>query len=96
MYDIAAVTSGVPLRQYCTSPDVMARAQLSLHERVGHDLICVGSDNFYIAEGFGCETTRDEGELPSLRQPAVKSLADVFEVQVPDPLTRALGRSSGT
>jgi uroporphyrinogen decarboxylase len=63
----------------------MARAQLRLHERVGQDVISVGADNFYIAEGFGCETTREEDELPALVTPAVDSLADVFDVGPLDP-----------
>ncbi|MFC1758230.1 hypothetical protein ACFL2H_05625 [Planctomycetota bacterium] len=38
---------------------VMATAQLKLHELVDQDVISVGSDNSYIAEGFGCQTTHD-------------------------------------
>ncbi len=56
-----------------------------MHELVDQDVISVGADNFYIAEGFGCQTTRDEGELPALIEPAVGSLADVFSVQPLDP-----------
>ena len=41
-----------------------SKAQLTLHELVDQDVICIGSDNFYMAEGFGCQTTRDETELP--------------------------------
>lgn len=66
MYDIAAVTAGVPLKQFYTDPQAMVRAQLTLHEQVGQDVIAIGSDNFYIAEGFGCQTTRSNEELPAL------------------------------
>ena len=59
-----------------------------MHELVGQDVICVGSDNYYIAEGFGCEADGSDDELPALEQPAVEQLADVFSLDVPDPYTQ--------
>jgi uroporphyrinogen decarboxylase len=85
MYDVAVVAAGVSLLDYYTDADVMANAQLTLQEIVGQDVISVGSDNFYIAEGFGCQTTHEEEELPALVRPAVDSLPDVFDVEVLDP-----------
>ncbi len=85
MYDVAVVAADVSLKDYYTRADVMTKAQLALHELVDQDVISVGSDNFYIAEGFGCEATHDETELPALTRPAVSSLNDVFDVEVPDP-----------
>jgi uroporphyrinogen decarboxylase len=87
MYDVAVVASGVSLRDYYTDAKVMVDAQLSLHQLLDQDVICIGADNFYIAEGFGCETTRAEQELPALVKPAVGSLADVFDVSPLDPET---------
>lgn len=87
MYDIAAIAAGVPLRDYYLDADAMVRAQLALHELVGQDIICVGSDNFYIAEGFGCETTRRDDELPSLVTPPLDSLDEVYGLDVPEPQT---------
>ncbi|MFN8444416.1 MAG: uroporphyrinogen decarboxylase family protein [Caldilineaceae bacterium] len=88
MYDIAAVTAGVPLKQFYTDPQAMVRAQLTLHEQVGQDVIAIGSDNFYIAEGFGCQTTRSNEELPALVKPPLTKMADVFDLTVPDPYTQ--------
>jgi uroporphyrinogen decarboxylase len=87
MYDIAAVTAGVPLSDFYTDPKAMVQAQLVLHEQVGQDVIAIGSDNYYIAEGFGCVTSRDDGELPSLEQPPLSNINEVFELDVPDPHT---------
>ena len=87
MYDVSVVAAGVSLLDYYTDAAVMARAQLRLHELVQQDVISVGSDNFYIAEGFGCQTTREEQELPALVKPAVDSLSDVFEIEPLDPQT---------
>ncbi|HRW10655.1 MAG TPA: uroporphyrinogen decarboxylase family protein [Caldilineaceae bacterium] len=85
MYDIAAAAAGIPLKHFYTDPQAMVRAQLTLHALVGQDVIAIGADNFYIAEGFGCETTRSNDEVPSLVKPPLTSLADVYELEVPDP-----------
>ena len=85
MYDIAAVTAGVPLLDFYTDPEAMVRAQLALYEQVGQDVIAIGSDNYYIAEGFGCVTSRDDGELPSLQKPPLSNINEVFDLEVPDP-----------
>lgn len=87
MYDAAVVAAGVSLREFYTDAKVMVDAQLKLHELLDQDVICIGADNFYIAEGFGCETTHEEQELPALVRPAVESLADVFGVQPLNPET---------
>lgn len=87
MYDIAAVAAGIPLLDFYTKPEAMVKAQLALHEQVGQDVIAVGADNFYIAEGFGCQTTRGQDEVPALLKPPLASMADVFDLEVPDPLT---------
>lgn len=85
MYDVAAAAAGVSLKQFYTDPEVMVQAQLFLHELVGQDVIAIGADNFYIAEGFGCQTTRSEEEVPSLVKPPLERLADVYTLEVPDP-----------
>lgn len=85
MYDLAAVVSGVRLIDYYTDARTLARAQLVLHELVGQDVISVGSDNYYIAEGFGCRSTRAKDELPALEQSPRARIEDVYDLQVPDP-----------
>ena len=85
MYDLAAVVAGVGLRDFYLDASAMVRAQLRLHEIVGQDVICIGSDNYYIAEGFGCKTTRSDDELPSLVAPPLARLEDVYDLEIPDP-----------
>ncbi|HQZ64962.1 MAG TPA: uroporphyrinogen decarboxylase family protein, partial [Planctomycetaceae bacterium] len=87
MYDVAVVAAGVSLLDFYTDAEVMSNAQLTLHELVDQDVICVGADNFYIAEGFGCQTAHEERELPALVKPAFDSLQDVFAAVPLDPLT---------
>lgn len=85
MYDIAPVNTGVFLRDYYTDPAAMVRAQVAFQEMAGQDVIAIGADNFYIAEGFGCKTTRSEDELPSLVDPPCSDLMQVYDLAVPDP-----------
>jgi len=85
MYDVAAQHVGLPLRQFYSDGRAMARAQLALHTVLGQDVIAVGCDNYYIAEGFGCGIQYEPDDLPTLRQPVAASLDDVFALRVPDP-----------
>ncbi len=87
MYDLASVVSGVPLLEFYTDPRRMVEAQLVLHDKVGQDVIAIGADNYYIAEGFGCVTSRDESEIPSLQKPPLADMNEVFDLEVPDPQT---------
>jgi uroporphyrinogen decarboxylase len=85
MYDIAAETAGIPVLEFCSDPEAMVRAQLALHDQVGQDVIAIGADNYYIAEGFGCGTTRNQDEIPALIKPPLENIAGVFDLEVPDP-----------
>ena len=87
LYDIAPINTGVSLLDFYTDPNAMVKAQVDFQEMVGHDVIAIGADNFYIAEGFGCETTRDEDEMPALIKAPCENIADVYELTVPDPAT---------
>ena len=86
-YDVAAQNAGVPLLDFYTDPHAMVRAQLDLYHKVGYDVIAIGADNYYIAEGFGCKTTRSNHEVPALLEPPCASLNDVYDLTVPNPLT---------
>lgn len=87
MLDIGATALGVPVGSYASDPDVLARAQIALYEALGQDIIFIGCDNYYIAEGFGCVAELPVDETPHLRQPAVERIGDVYDLEVPNPLT---------
>jgi MtaA/CmuA family methyltransferase len=63
----------------------MARAQLLAWEKLGQDIIFPDSDNYYLAEGFGCKTHINQNEIPTLVQPAIDQFEQVFDLEVPDP-----------
>jgi uroporphyrinogen decarboxylase len=87
MFDLAAVVYGIKVGEFATSGRAMAEAQLALYEELGQDVIFIGADNYYIAEGFGCKASIPADEIPHLELPAVENIADVYALKVPNPLT---------
>ncbi len=87
MFDLAAVVADISIREFATSGEAMARAQLRLHDELDQDVIFIGCDNYYIAQGFGCQAAFPDDEIPSLKAPAIEQLADVYQLKVPNPLT---------
>ncbi len=87
MFDLAAVVAEMSIREFATSGEAMARAQLRLHDELDQDVIFIGCDNYYIAQGFGCEAEFPEDEIPHMRAPAVEHLTDVYRLKAPDPLS---------
>ncbi len=85
IYDAAAQYARVPLKEFYTDSRVMADAQLALYDVLQQDVIAVGCDNYYIAEGFGCQLEHELDDLPTLTQPALRSLAQIDELAIPDP-----------
>jgi len=77
--------AGIPISDYCTDGQALARAQLLAWERLGQDIIFPDTDNYYIAEGFGCKTKINKDKIPNLVQPALDQFEQVFELEVPDP-----------
>ena len=60
---------------------------MALYRELDQDVIFCGCDNYYIAEGFGCQTDKPDDEIPHLRVPAVEKLEDVFSLKTPNPET---------
>ena len=83
--DLAAKYHGVSIGAFATDGRVMSEAQIALQAELQQDVIFVGLDNYYIAEGFGCEIDVPEDEIPHLRKPAVDNIADVYSLKVPSP-----------
>jgi uroporphyrinogen decarboxylase len=87
MFDLAATYYGVSVGEFANDGRVMADAQIALQKELGQDIIFVGVDNYYIAGGFGCEVDTPDDEIPHLAKPALQNIADVYKLEVPDPLT---------
>ncbi|MCO6450244.1 MAG: uroporphyrinogen decarboxylase family protein [Caldilineales bacterium] len=87
MFDLAATVYGIQVGEFASSGSKMAAAQLALHAELQQDVIFIGADNYYIAEGFGCVAGMPVDEIPHLEKPAVSDLDEVYGLKVPDPLT---------
>ena len=83
--NFGSAVSGVPISEYNTDASKMAAAQIRSWELVGHDVVVAQSDNYYIAEGYGCVIEQPFDSTPHLVTPAVKELDDIEELRVPDP-----------
>ncbi len=84
----AATVKGIKLRDYYTSGENMARAQIAALERYGHDAISIFSEVGIIAEAMGTEFEYPEHDLPIQRMPALEK-GSVDDLVSPDPLTAA-------
>ncbi|MDD4797089.1 MAG: uroporphyrinogen decarboxylase family protein [Eubacteriales bacterium] len=83
-----AAVAGVRLIDYYTQPTTMADAQYAAWEVYGQDMVCIQSDNYYIAEGFGMQADYHENSTPTCRRVALADLSDVAKLKVPDPYTQ--------
>ena len=87
MGNYGAALAGVPIGRYNHDPVAMADAQTRAWELVGQDVVVAQSDNYYIAEGFGCVVEQPPDSTPHLVRPAVESLWEIDRLRVPDPST---------
>lgn len=80
-----AKVGGALISKYCTNGKIMAQAQLNAWEKYGQDILVAQSDNYYIAEGFGIKVDMHEDSTPTLREPVIHELDDIYKLKVPDP-----------
>ena len=87
MGNYGASLAGVPIGKYCTDAEIMAAAQIKAWQILGQDVVVAQSDNYYIAEGFGCQTKQPANSTPNLVVPAAKTVTDALSLKLPNPLT---------
>jgi uroporphyrinogen decarboxylase len=78
---------GMTVREFATDARKMLEAQLRAFELVPRDIIFVGCDNYYIAEGFGCGIAHPEDELPYQESAPVSidEIDRIYDLEVPEP-----------
>ena len=86
MGNYGARIAGVPISQYNTCGKRMAQAQLRAWEIHQQDVVVAQSDNYYIAEGFGCITNQPYDSTPYLEKPAIDDINEITKLKIPDPL----------
>jgi uroporphyrinogen decarboxylase len=87
MMDLGATALGCSIGEYASDGHVMGDAQIALYRELDQDVIFVACDNYYIAQGFGCDIDIPDDEIPHLRIPPCGTLDDVYKLKVPNPLT---------
>ena len=83
--NFGATFTGIPISIYNTNPVKMAEAHIRTYEALGQDVVVAQSDNYYIAEGFGCVISQPYNTTPNLVHPAVETLNEIGTLKVPDP-----------
>lgn len=83
--NFGATFAGIPISIYNTNPVRMAEAHIKTCEAFNYDVAVAQSDNYYIAQGFGCIINQPYDTTPNLVQPAVSTLDEIGKLKVPDP-----------
>ena len=81
----AARVAGDKLINYYTDAKHLAECQLKTWETYGHDVLVSQSDNYYMAEAFGCKIRYHEESIPTVDEVALEKPADIARLRRPDP-----------
>ena len=85
--EYSTVTLRMSMRDYYTSAENLAGAQIATYRALGHDMLFLASDQYYIPEGLGGRYDFPENEAPAQLEPPAHTLDQVFDLEVPDPHT---------
>ncbi len=85
--NFGAALAGIPISLYNSDAGRMAEAHIRTWETLGHDVVVAQSDQYYIAEGYGCAIEQPFDTTPHLVKPAGESLDQVDRLKLPDPYT---------
>jgi len=78
--------AGMKIDECYTDARKLAAAQRRAWEIYRQDAVVVQSDNYYMAEAFGCKVAHHENSTPTLEKPAISSLSEVHKLRKPDAL----------
>lgn len=70
--------------------EAMAEGQIKAWRRYGHDVLLVENGTAALAEACGVQVHYQSDSAPVAKQPAIKSLDEVGDLQLPDPYTDPL------
>ena len=84
---LAAREAGIPMEEYRSDPEAMARAHLAALDKYGHDCILIDTDTTMLAEAMGATSECAPNEPGRIVAPAIRSLRDVDRLKVVNPET---------
>lgn len=82
---MCAQTSGLPFPEFFQNGEAMAEGQLKAWREFGHDVLLVENGTAALAEACGCQVEYLTNSAPVSHGAAIKSLADIDQLVVPDP-----------
>ena len=82
---LAAREAGIPMEEYRSDPEAMARAHLAALDKYGHDCILIDTDTTMLAEAMGATSECAPNEPGRIVAPAIRSLRDVDRLEVVNP-----------
>lgn len=82
-----AAFCNIPLSEYCRNAQKIAEAQLRTYEALKLDMVVAQSDNYYIAEAFGCITKQALNTPPNITKHAISCLEEVDRLRRVDPVS---------
>jgi uroporphyrinogen decarboxylase len=80
-----AYLAGMSVREFCTSAEKMAEAQIGAWERFRYDVLDLENGTAAMAEALGCEVEYPEDQPPRVVKPALRRLEDVSQLEAVDP-----------
>lgn len=72
-------------QEFFQDGDAMAEGQIKAWEHFGHDVVLIENGTAALAEACGVQVEYVKDSAPIASQPAIKSLAEVDKLKVPDP-----------
>lgn len=84
---LAAREAGIPMEEYRSDPEAIARAHLAAYDKYGHDCILIDTDTTMLAEAMGAVSECAPNEPGRIVAPAIRSLRDVDRLKVVNPET---------
>jgi MtaA/CmuA family methyltransferase len=85
MANHGSVAAGYRPGACCRNGRLLAEAQLRSLELYEQDAVIVQSDNYYMAEAFGCRIRFQDDALPDLEVPAIDGIAGISTLKPVDP-----------
>lgn len=86
-FQSAAAALGLPLAEVLTDGELLAEAMLKAWREFGHDMILLENGTACSAQACGVEVIYRGDSAPAVHKPVLKTLADVANLEVPDPYT---------
>ena len=84
-FQVAALATGLPMSEVFRDGELLAEAMLTAWREFGHDMILLENGTACNAEACGAQVHYRDDTAPTSSRALLTSLAEVYELEVPDP-----------